>query len=299
MNSSGVFFHLPKSVQEKENMIPSATTPLATSTTATTEPSLPKADNVQNLRRVSDCPNTIPPPTFLKSSNIHTFAWDQCEVYPTSSFECQWAKYGSSVSVCLNPEDPTRAYVNHIVQETARWPGCAKLIASYEELKSSSNSNINDDDEPLLFVEVGSYNVCTLDMLLSTNANVVVFENNGEKLHAITSTIVNLPRELRQRIVVFPTIALPTEPMLHPTHDNRKKKSRRNFFFNTKSKATQDEEVSNAIPLSAMNSIFKNTNIALLKIDAPGVSCNVLEQWNRCTITYEPPSLDSSIVDTI
>mmetsp|Transcript_22822 Transcript_22822/g.34592 ORF Transcript_22822/g.34592 Transcript_22822/m.34592 type:complete len:348 (-) Transcript_22822:39-1082(-) len=283
MNSSGVFFRLPNIVQGKDNnMMPSSTTTKAADDSQE-EALLP---NNNNLRRASDCANSLPPPNFLTSSSLLlNEAWDQCEVYATSSFTCQWTHYRNRASVCMNPNDPSMAYMRHTIQASGQWPECEKLTAGYEEIVKNVGAQ-----QPLLVVELGSLGgICTLDMLLMTDANVVVFENNEEKLHALTSMILGLPKEYRQRVVVVPSIALPTEPMLYATTYNKQKK-KTNFFFSSKTAAPEQEDKV-MTPLSAMNSMFKNTNIALLKIDTPGVSCNILEQWNRCTVVYEPPSL--------
>mmetsp|Transcript_12459 Transcript_12459/g.19202 ORF Transcript_12459/g.19202 Transcript_12459/m.19202 type:complete len:332 (-) Transcript_12459:3070-4065(-) len=274
MNSSGVFIQMSK---DKDKLIPSSTTG-----PAKIEPPFAKSSDFLHLRRTADCQSPpISLPNFLKNADAHD-SWDQCDVYYPDSFTCQWAFY-KNTPVCLNPDDTSLTYLNHVVTETGHWPECEKLVASYLQQATTTS-------EAMLYVELGNPSVCTVDMLLSTNANVVVMDNNEEKLHALTATILHLPKELRQRVIVFPNVELPTEPML--TYDKNQKK--KNFFFGSSSSNTeQSSEETSSVPLSALSSIFKNTNIALLKIDAPGLSCNIIEEWNRCTVTYEPPPPDA------
>lgn len=121
---------------------------------------------------------------------------------PKVTVQCDWSSgmrlpgY-QHVRMCLGLDaDP----VSESIRTHGRWNDCAAHVDAWQAEKRGD----------AIFLEFGgNIGSCTLEMLLRTNASVVVFEPNPRNLFLLTSTLYNASRMLpdlclAQRVRVFP-----------------------------------------------------------------------------------------------
>eukprot|EP00547_Thalassionema_nitzschioides_P002824 CAMPEP_0194222376 /NCGR_PEP_ID=MMETSP0156-20130528/32797_1 /TAXON_ID=33649 /ORGANISM="Thalassionema nitzschioides, Strain L26-B" /LENGTH=333 /DNA_ID=CAMNT_0038953141 /DNA_START=110 /DNA_END=1111 /DNA_ORIENTATION=- len=223
--------------------------------------------------------------------------WGGCEPLPNPGMMCQWHPYRIKVpswipkqtpKICLSSKT-SHGFMNSIIRTTGRWADCPTLINLYNKNRKSEES---------LYMEIGTqFGPCIFDILISTNATVVAFENDITNLYQLTSTLLTLPDEVRSRLALFYNVdfTLPTDfnkgdgLNAEDTEDEETTVGLLETFLNSVSTENNEpEKEENEIMTTTLGHLFHedylnpkspypDLDIAVLKIDAPGMSCDIVE----------------------
>ena len=126
--------------------------------------------------------------------------WDGQEVITSSNItqQCLWTAFkdsGKHARMCVHPSDA----VSGNVVRFGRWADCDRLAPMWRKQQNPAFGNNQ------VYLELGgNIGTCLMHMLLLTDARLVVFEPNPKNLFCITSTLLGLNADLRQRVALFP-----------------------------------------------------------------------------------------------
>jgi hypothetical protein len=133
--------------------------------------------------------------------------WEMWNRQAVMSFDwkCLWATFratnGATAPMCVHPGPD---YVSNSISSSGRWGECDRLTSMWD----GSGDVINEQS---VYLEIGgNIGSCVMQMLLTTKAPIIVFEPDPRNQFALTSTLMALPQELRDRVSLFP-IALGSE----------------------------------------------------------------------------------------
>mmetsp|Transcript_38686 Transcript_38686/g.81070 ORF Transcript_38686/g.81070 Transcript_38686/m.81070 type:complete len:233 (+) Transcript_38686:52-750(+) len=118
-------------------------------------------------------------------------------------YKCRWSWFESTsghiAQMCVHDFFDI---VSKSIIGSKRWKDCDIL----PKLWSTTSTGDNTDDGDGLYVEVGAnIGACILEMLLSTNANIIAFEPHPRNLFHLRSTISKLDPSMQDRVVIVPT----------------------------------------------------------------------------------------------
>ena len=221
-----------------------------------------------------------------KSSGFNWTLWDQkAPIKPDiiQDAQCHWTTFRSSTGkeakMCTHDPTQDRLVSRSIVQQ-GRWKDCDALTQELLQQQDDTSTSTN----PLLFIDIGSnIGSCTLEVLLSTNAHVIAFEPHPRNQFCLTSTLMELPLEMRQRVTYFP-IALGKESGPSTIHA-----ADGNFGNSVVGKEIKDfakQQFQQPIPivmerlddvLDTQQQQQHDYNIGLMKLDAQGLECQIVE----------------------
>jgi hypothetical protein len=141
------------------------------------------------------------------------FLWEG--ILPFNSTEpnlhCRWVPFrmieGQEVQMCVHHDDRAS---DHIAN-TGRWPPCSILGTVWDKMHTSQESAWPQEPPggSTIFLDVGAQlGACTVYMLFKMQtARVVVVEPEPRNLFALTSTLLSLPPQYRERVAVLPIAA--------------------------------------------------------------------------------------------
>jgi FkbM family methyltransferase len=126
---------------------------------------------------------------------------------------CRWHEYKAvggrlppnapPVFMCLYPPE-IDGWVSKNIQNDGRWVSCDPLTDLLLLSNSEENEKKNNENE-LVYMDIGAnIGACVIQILSTTNASVVAFEPNPNNLFRLTSTLLNLPEEMKNRVTLFP-----------------------------------------------------------------------------------------------
>lgn len=253
--------------------------------------------------------------------------WDRASVLPsmTEGHACRWTNLNvgeNTVPMCVHPQ--TDIISDRIVR-TGGYGHCNHLVklwneaenASASSVSSTSNSNNNNGGGSLLrgnaaapkrrdrdhfFLDIGAnIGACLLTVLLSTppSTKVVAFEPHPDNAFCLTSTLMSLPSDLRDRVYFYP-IALgssrshnntPSRAKLYGQSDNmgnsvvHKMAGLDNYSVKKHLQSPVDivvEPLDQVIKLQSSSSSSSSngkeiTTIPLVKLDGQGFECEILK----------------------
>jgi FkbM family methyltransferase len=127
---------------------------------------------------------------------------------------CRWHEYKAvgrrlpphmpPVFMCLYPPE-IDGWVSKNIQNDGRWVSCDPLT---DLLRLNSANN----ESELVYMDIGAnIGACVVQILATTKASVVAFEPNPNNLFRLTSTLLNLPEDMKNRVTLFP-VAVGSEP---------------------------------------------------------------------------------------
>jgi FkbM family methyltransferase len=103
--------------------------------------------------------------------------------------------------MCLYPTSED-VFVSGSIQGGGSWEDCHVLT----HLLAVANRGA------AVYMDIGAnIGACVMQVLFTTNATILAFEPNPRNLFRLTSTLINLPEELKNRVTLFP-VALGDEP---------------------------------------------------------------------------------------
>jgi FkbM family methyltransferase len=231
-------------------------------------------------------------PFVAKASGAGWEVWDRRSVlHPELGREspCDWAEYHAigrpaglpPVFACVYPEGQD-TWVSGLIRKEGQWVNCNTLTEKL--LLAGRDDNNNNKGAGLVFMDIGAnIGACVLQILATTEAKVIAFEPSPRNLFRITSSLLNLPQHMKDRVTLFP-VALGSEPataslLANPTNAG-------NTQVVPEADATDRDEnaaVSGAtiatrnIPVERMDDLLsKDVTVDLIKMDVQGFECFVL-----------------------
>eukprot|EP00591_Stephanopyxis_turris_P005672 CAMPEP_0195507144 /NCGR_PEP_ID=MMETSP0794_2-20130614/644_1 /TAXON_ID=515487 /ORGANISM="Stephanopyxis turris, Strain CCMP 815" /LENGTH=379 /DNA_ID=CAMNT_0040633723 /DNA_START=269 /DNA_END=1408 /DNA_ORIENTATION=+ len=204
-----------------------------------------------------------------------------------------------SVDMCVHPEnDPTSA----VIAKYGRLPKCDTLTSLWKEV--TADDTTEDLRSAPVFVDVGSgIGSCVLQMLFTTNANIVAFEPHPSHLFLLTTTLLSLDESFRNRVSLFPFAlgrAKAAGSVLHTAIENEGNSVLGPLPTDKNDENLYDSVTVNVERLDSMFDKVDDLNIALMNMNVLGSECEVLrgmtqtlQHVQRMEIEYAGKWLDS------
>lgn len=201
-------------------------------------------------------------------------SWENEDKSDRKEANVRWANFtsttGNTRQMAIHPHFD---FVSRDINKNHRWADCDRLPIMWNNLESKSN----------LYVEIGAnIGSCVMEMLLSTNASIIAFEPHPNNLLCLKETISKLEPELQSRIVLMPVaLGMVQGTSTIYSASNNMGNSVVGKIIKDYDSQEFDESNQHTIPVERLDSIFKNdlmdVEIKLLKLDAQGFECNILE----------------------
>jgi FkbM family methyltransferase len=180
------------------------------------------------------------------------------------------------VFMCLYPRTEDR-WVSGLIETKGKWGNCDTLT---RRLKGSDR---DADTKGMVYMDVGAnIGSCVVQILATTDAKVVAFEPNPKNLFRLTSTLMNLPEQMKNRVTLFP-VALGSEPSGSATIVSNPNNAGNTQVVQASSTSAEELGVAGAtvathnIPVERMDDLLsKDLKVDLLKLDVQGFECFVL-----------------------
>jgi hypothetical protein len=117
-------------------------------------------------------------------------------------FKCTMTNFVSSATketapMCVHEND----WVSHNIKSNGNWADCNLLPVLWNYVSKEES----DADKLLFYVEIGAnIGSCVMEMLLSTNANIIAFEPHPMHVFNIKKTVSLLDKSYQDRLLLFP-----------------------------------------------------------------------------------------------
>mmetsp|Transcript_99 Transcript_99/g.130 ORF Transcript_99/g.130 Transcript_99/m.130 type:complete len:408 (+) Transcript_99:271-1494(+) len=191
-------------------------------------------------------------------------------------FDCEMVDFkvsnGSKTGyqICVHP---FQDIISDVIRRNGNWGDCHILSQFWKE---------ESKDKGDVYVDIGAnIGSCIMEMLFSTDANIVAFEPNPKNLYPLKNTLRKLPKHYQDRVALFPVA-------LGSTKSSSTIFSASNNMGNSHvGKAVADLDLGHQvfhdkdtfeIRVERLDSILNTgTKITLMKLDAQGFECEVLD----------------------
>ena len=188
------------------------------------------------------------------------------------TYNCTWldfeSKAGNTAKICGHS---VRDYITSEIKKHKRWRDCDHLPRIWNETHKTERS---------IYVEIGAnIGSCVMEMLLSTNANIVAFEPHPRNQYALQMSIEALGRSYQNRVVFIP-IALGSESAQSTIYsgEGNMGNSMLGKFIKDWPNQVEKQDEKHVIQVEPFSSILNTyNNIVLMKLDAQGFECNILD----------------------
>ena len=213
--------------------------------------------------------------SLLRTSGTESWTINQVPDYP--DYECRWIEYkatsGNNEKLCGH-RDPDG--VTDTIEKDGNFRHCDILPKLWDKAKKDENS---------IYLEIGAnIGSCVMEMLLSTEAKIILFEPHPKNLFCIKNTVSVLDSKYQDRVVIVPVALGAT------SETNTIFAAKGNMGNSIVGKSIKDmdrdefpKEDQHTIFVERLDSIVssKNVNVPLTKMDAQGFECNVLSGMNQ------------------
>ena len=194
-------------------------------------------------------------------------------------FSCDFVPFvstlGHEAEICVHPFPDL---ISDEIRISKRWKDCDSLSFRWIEEKESTNAADSSDG---LFVEIGgNIGSCVMEMLLSTNANILVFEPHPRNLFVLQQSMLRLGANYSNRVALVPTAlgGQSTKAQLFPAKGNMGNSVIGKPIGDSESQEFEEPLV---IHVERFDSILKSTvRIPLMKLDAQGFECEILNGFS-------------------
>jgi len=174
---------------------------------------------------------------------------------------------GKSAIMCVHT---IRDMVSNAIRQNKRWNDCDPLPARWNAAKTGAKNEV--------YVEIGAnIGSCVMEMLMSTDANIVAFEPTPRNYQQLSRTIYLLGPEYQQRVALFP-IALDSESVKSQVFSAEGNMG--NSVVGKPIKDFENQQVNEPVDIyiERMDAILShNISIPLVKLDAQGFECQILD----------------------
>ena len=174
---------------------------------------------------------------------------------------------GKSAKMCVHT---IQDLVSNYIRKNKRWGDCDPLPALWNASKTGARNEV--------YVEIGAnIGSCVMEMLLSTDANIVAFEPTLRNYQVLSRSIYLLGPEYQQRVALFP-IALGSESVKSQVFSAKGNMGNSVVGKPIKDFGKQQMNEPVDIYIERIDSILsRNISIPLMKLDAQGFECQILE----------------------
>mmetsp|Transcript_45136 Transcript_45136/g.94672 ORF Transcript_45136/g.94672 Transcript_45136/m.94672 type:complete len:409 (+) Transcript_45136:35-1261(+) len=224
--------------------------------------------------------------TLLKQWAVVDWYRNSDEEQESLKFECEFVPYQSysskkTAEICIHTDD----LVSNQVRKEKRWKGCDNLPALWHSkllLEKSSNNNVSNSEMqmPGIYLDIGAnIGTCVMEMLLSTDAQILAFEPHPMNVYNLKQTILKLGKEYQDRVRLFP-IGLGKEASVETSFPVKGNMGNAGIGIKIKDWAYQvwDENLFMKVNIERLDSVLSNNiHVKFAKLDAQGFECNVLE----------------------
>jgi FkbM family methyltransferase len=196
-----------------------------------------------------------------------------------AKFSCEMSEFrprssGKTAEICLHTSDDL---VSRLIKRDKCWGECVGLPGMWTE--AASNDKMQGDNS--LYVDVGgNIGSCVLEMLLSTEAKIAVFEPHPMNVYNMKKTISKLGKEYQDRVLLFP-VGLGDAQSRSTVFGTRENMGNSQIGATVKDWETQEfaEHLQFDVFVERMDSLLDATkvdNIRLLKLDCQGFECKAV-----------------------
>jgi FkbM family methyltransferase len=233
-------------------------------------------------------------PFVAKASGAGWQVWDRRSVLHEAlgrESPCDWAEYRAigrasglpPVFACVYPEGQD-TWVSGLIRKEGRWVNCNTLTEKLLLAAAAGRDNTNKKGADLVFMDIGAnIGSCVLQILATTEAKVIAFEPSPKNLFRITSTLLNLPDEMKDRVTLFP-VALGSEPataslLANPYNAGNTQVVQEADAIDREEKAAVSGATlaTRNIPVERMGDLLsKDVTVDLIKMDVQGFECFVV-----------------------
>lgn len=192
-------------------------------------------------------------------------------------WNCKWtifkATNGKTAPMCVHEDSDM---VSNSIVKTGRWGDCNDLSQIWEQ-----SGPIKRSTEHPVYVEIGAnIGSCVMEMLLASDAPIVAFEPHPKNQFCLTSTLMALSQEQRDRVSFFP-IALGSDEGSSTIHAAKGNMGNSVVGSVIKDSGFQSFYPPMPIQVERLDTIFNTDNdawnIPLMKMDAQGFECHILD----------------------
>lgn len=146
-----------------------------------------------------------------KRSGVQWSVWDRKSVLHGDLGTCRWKEFKPAgqtqdgkdgrapTFMCLYPRGED-IYVSANIEDRGHWPNCNDITNQLRGIKNA------------VYMDIGAnIGACVMQVLHTTDASVVAFEPSPKNLFRLTSTLLSLPEEMKNRVTLYP-VALGDRP---------------------------------------------------------------------------------------
>lgn len=191
---------------------------------------------------------------------------------------CTWATFkstsGKTSMICIHSFPDV---ISHKISVDHRWPDCDYLPVLWNEYTSN---DLGKEDN--LYIDIGAnIGSCIMEMLLSTDANIIGFEPHPSNHLNMRKTFSRLDKSLQDRILLAP-IAIGNEHLLSSLHTSATNMGNSVIGKAVKDFESDNEDIQDSIQIERLDDVLNTSvNIKLVKLDAQGYECNVLQGMGK------------------
>lgn len=185
---------------------------------------------------------------------------DICDFVPFTSTT------GKTAKMCVHT---IRDTVSDSIRNNNRWGDCDPLPARWNAAKTGAKNEV--------YVEIGAnIGSCVMEMLMSTDANIVAFEPTPRNYEIVSRTIYLLGPEYQKRVALFP-IALGSESVKSQVYSTEGNMG--NSVVGKPIKESGHKQMKPVdIFIERIDSILSHSvSVPLMKLDAQGFECQILD----------------------
>jgi FkbM family methyltransferase len=213
--------------------------------------------------------------------------WEMWNRQAVMNFDwtCRWGTFratnGVTAPMCLHPGS-SDIFVSNSIMGSGRWGDCDRFTTLWQYSGDGySGDGVNGVNEKSVYVDIGgNIGSCVMQMLLTTEAPIIVFEPDPRNLYCVTQTLMALSQELRDRVSLFP-IALGSEK--GSSTINTAQGNMGNAVIGSPIKDTPGQQFREPIPIrierldSILNTNDEGWNVPVMKVDAQGFECRIMD----------------------
>ncbi len=174
---------------------------------------------------------------------------------------------GNSAKMCVHV---IRDFVSNHIRRQKRWRDCDPLPKLWNASKTGAMNEV--------YVEIGAnIGSCVMEMLMSTDANIVAFEPTPRNYELLSRTIHLMGPEYQRRVALFP-IALGSESVKSKVYSGEGNMGNSVVGKPIKDFGSQQMKEPVDIFVERIDSVLSDdVSIPLMKLDAQGFECNILD----------------------
>jgi len=202
--------------------------------------------------------------------------WTINQVLAYPKYECKWLDFiatSGKKSKFFGHSEPDG--ITSAIASNGRIPHCNVLPKLWEKAEKDTNS---------IYFEIGAnIGSCVMEMLLSTDANIVLFEPHPKNLFCIKNTVSALENGYQHRVVIIP-VALGAASGTNTVF--AAKGNMGNSIVGKVVKDNEKQEFSkedqHQIHVEPLHSIVSSkVTVPLVKMDVQGFECQILSGINQ------------------